>query len=185
MSGAPFSAATPNPASRRARYSFSSSSMPSGVELKCTASRTCRPHSIRRRRKRSEVLERAAPCNLVDVAGIAHAVLFCKLVEVGLRLMHDDAGGARCLTLRNPALLEQRDVHASRGENIRSRASHGSAADNGDVGVEGPTVARIGWTARSGKPIEPIDSPVVCFGQGAEHSMTKAPRLWRRAISKG
>ena len=79
--------------------------------------------------------------------------------------MNDDANRSRGLALGDPALLEQRDVYAGRGEHVRGCTTHGAAADYRDVSVESSAMSRICRTPRSRKAIQPVDSPVTCFGQ--------------------
>ena len=85
---------------------------------------------------------------------VAHAVLLRKLVEIGLWLVHDHAGRAGRLALSDPALLEQRDVYAGRGKDVRRRASDRTTADDGDLGagdLRGAGDRRGAWRRETGR----------------------------------
>ena len=112
------------------------------------------------------VVERSAPRNLVNMAGVAHAVLVRKLVEIRLRMQQDHTGRRRGLALRDSALLEQRNVDARRGERVCGGTPDRATADNRDVGLKVSAVPRIRRPPRGGNPINPIDSTVPRGPQG-------------------
>ena len=93
--------------------------------------------------QRRDVLERATARDLIDVARIAHAMLFGQLVEERLGLVHHDAGCATRLRVGEAALLEDRDVDSSSREHIRRRAAQRSAADDGHFGLQGAAMPRV------------------------------------------
>ena len=86
--------------------------------------------------QRRDVLERAAPRDLINVARIAHAMLFGQIEEERLGLVHHDAGCATRLRVGEASLFEDRDVDAGSREHVRGRASERSAANDGDLGLQ-------------------------------------------------
>jgi hypothetical protein len=114
--------------------------------------------------RRNVFLSAAARC-LIDMAGVAHAVVLHQPVKVGFGLEQDDTGRARGLPLRDSALLEQRDIYSRSSKGVCGGASNRTPADNGDVSAERSAVPRIGGPPRSGKPVGPIDGPITRFGQ--------------------
>ena len=103
--------------------------------------------------KGRDVFERATASDLIDVPGVAHAMLLRKLVEIGLGLMDDDAGRSRRLPLRNTALLEQRDIHAGSREHICHGAADRTTTDDGDFSSKGAAVTGIRRPPGGGKSI--------------------------------
>ena len=99
---------------------------------------------MRSRFSADDILERAAPRDLIDVARIAHAMLLRQLVEERLGLVNDDAGCAARLRVGEASLLEHRHVDARSREHIRRRATQRSAADDGHLGLQVAAMPRIG-----------------------------------------
>ena len=115
--------------------------------------------------QRSDVLERSASGCSIDVPGSSHAMLRRKRVEAGLRIVKDDAGGAGSLGLTHTAVLEQGDVDARRGKNIRRCAANSPSPDNRDIGLKRPAELRIGGPPGRGKRVGPEHGPVTRFRQ--------------------
>ena len=94
--------------------------------------------------QRRDVLERAAPRDLIDVARIAHAMLFGQIEEGRLGLVHDDADGSTRLRVGEASLFEDRDVDAGCREHVRGGASEHAAANDGDLDLQIAAMPRIG-----------------------------------------
>jgi hypothetical protein len=73
-------------------------------------------------------------------------MLFGELVEQRFRLVHDDAGSATCLPLREPALLEDGDINAAAASTYAVAHTQRTAADDGDFDLE---VAAMPWIRRA------------------------------------